>query len=987
MLAVFMSLALTVTAIAPAGVLAEETEQSKETIGVSVSLNEAVEAVETEETAEADEVFEADVEALSAENVPDAEFVETLSANNLVGVYITLDDKPFSGAQFYYSKETRDNNYKTLTEVQALGEDNDHRFVSFVESTAEPGVYTISKDYLSNDGYFVNGYYFLYEAAETQVYNDIVCYDNTPTRKEVKTGASGLCELKLYTISFEQGDHESPELPDPFITKAGKYDEPGIVESRPDGDIRLPESVLNYQVGYDNRHITSPGYALSYYEDQDNTKITNNYVVDQPLTLHPVFVNEQETAYRGDKNISDNVYYPWNYDGNNSAGDYENPPVVVTTAEGFITALLDQNTSFVIVKGNVMLTAQETKQIVDSIGDQYKKCSYNSETGVASFPGYKSSQPEESDFIIVQNGATLTFDSVCMSCGVNWEMLNMPITIQDGGSLILKNKAELRYASIAVQPQATINVDNSSLLDCDYLYNHGTITFADKADFDRTRDYSYRRRLSVHQVLFNAGCGKITGCFGEFYMDMQYGMWRLQNEYSESPSTMGDMRYVGFRNNGIMTFGDNAKLSIEGSSSAYQHDRGLQHPFLNNGTISLTTKESDNTIYNGSYAFAVRYASLVNEGEIRVTNRNGKYPCQGSTEYTSFSSRGGGIQVYEGEWINNGKFTLNNYGGLGMFVDRMFFDPEDCNNTQKSYDTAQRGRLVNGPFGQITVNNARSGVGIAFGQETECVNNGKITLSYAEDSTSAYNMPLVMTKNYYPEKTPIMTNNGSVVNNAYIGYGAADSFLWNGSKWTGTGREGLFLMKAEDDPVEDPVDKPQPGGNTSSDGKEKVEPAGGGSTSKADTPAPKGTSLEPASTSDPKAVYKVSSSDSKAPTVTYQKVADKKAKNVTVPATIKVGNVTYKVTAVADNAFKNSKATSITLSANITKIGKNAFRGSKAKVLKIKSKKLKLSSIGSGAFKGLKKNVVIKVPKNMKKKYQTWFRKKGLSKSIKLKNL
>ena len=37
MLAVFMSLALTVTAIAPAGVLAEETEQEAEFTGISVS--------------------------------------------------------------------------------------------------------------------------------------------------------------------------------------------------------------------------------------------------------------------------------------------------------------------------------------------------------------------------------------------------------------------------------------------------------------------------------------------------------------------------------------------------------------------------------------------------------------------------------------------------------------------------------------------------------------------------------------------------------------------------------------------------------------------------------------------------------------------------------------------------------------------------------------------------------------------------------------
>lgn len=128
--------------------------------------------------------------------------------------------------------------------------------------------------------------------------------------------------------------------------------------------------------------------------------------------------------------------------------------------------------------------------------------------------------------------------------------------------------------------------------------------------------------------------------------------------------------------------------------------------------------------------------------------------------------------------------------------------------------------------------------------------------------------------------------------------------------------------------------------------------------------------------------YKVNSGSQ----VTY--TAKKKAsKNVTVPATVKIKGKTYKVTSIAANAFKgNSKIQKVTLSKNITKIGKNAFSNcKKLKTIVIMSKKLKASGIAKNAFKGVTKKTVIKVPKAKKKAYQKLFRKKGLSKKVKVK--
>lgn len=128
--------------------------------------------------------------------------------------------------------------------------------------------------------------------------------------------------------------------------------------------------------------------------------------------------------------------------------------------------------------------------------------------------------------------------------------------------------------------------------------------------------------------------------------------------------------------------------------------------------------------------------------------------------------------------------------------------------------------------------------------------------------------------------------------------------------------------------------------------------------------------------------YKVNSGSK----VTYT-AKKKNTATVTVPATVKIKGKTYKVTAIGANAFKGNKSVKkITVSKNITKIGKSAFSGcKKLKTIVIKSKKLKASGIAKGAFKGITKKTVIKVPKGKKKAYQKMFRKKGLSKAVKVK--
>lgn len=106
------------------------------------------------------------------------------------------------------------------------------------------------------------------------------------------------------------------------------------------------------------------------------------------------------------------------------------------------------------------------------------------------------------------------------------------------------------------------------------------------------------------------------------------------------------------------------------------------------------------------------------------------------------------------------------------------------------------------------------------------------------------------------------------------------------------------------------------------------------------------------------------------------------AKNIVIPATVKIGNIRYKVTSIAANAFRNNrKLKKVTLGAEIQKIGRMAFKGCrKLGTVNIKSKKLK--KIGKNALKGIKPNAKINVFSNKLNAYKALFSGKGLGNKV-----
>ncbi|MBE5882035.1 MAG: leucine-rich repeat domain-containing protein [Lachnospiraceae bacterium] len=183
-----------------------------------------------------------------------------------------------------------------------------------------------------------------------------------------------------------------------------------------------------------------------------------------------------------------------------------------------------------------------------------------------------------------------------------------------------------------------------------------------------------------------------------------------------------------------------------------------------------------------------------------------------------------------------------------------------------------------------------------------------------------------------------------------------------------------------------------------------------------------------------KAYYKITKLGKE---VTFVKPTKKTYTKVTVPKTVKYEGVTYKVTAIANNACKSNKKlktvvigdnvktigtkafygctklTKVTIGKNVTTIGNSAFQscnalksitipskvskiGSKAfygckKLVKmtIKTSKLTEKKVGSKAFTKMGssnyKKVTVKVPKKKVSAYKKIFKKKGLSSKAKVK--
>lgn len=154
-----------------------------------------------------------------------------------------------------------------------------------------------------------------------------------------------------------------------------------------------------------------------------------------------------------------------------------------------------------------------------------------------------------------------------------------------------------------------------------------------------------------------------------------------------------------------------------------------------------------------------------------------------------------------------------------------------------------------------------------------------------------------------------------------------------------------------------------------------------------------------------KAVYKVIKKGS---TVSYIKTTDNKAAALTIPSTVTIGKIKYKVTSIAPRALKGntklksvtiagnvsvigaqalqgcSSLTTVTIGANVSTIGKKAFYNcKKLQKLTVKTKKLTSKKVGAQAFTKAGssdyKKLKVTVPSARSKSYKKIFQARGLS--------
>ncbi len=113
-------------------------------------------------------------------------------------------------------------------------------------------------------------------------------------------------------------------------------------------------------------------------------------------------------------------------------------------------------------------------------------------------------------------------------------------------------------------------------------------------------------------------------------------------------------------------------------------------------------------------------------------------------------------------------------------------------------------------------------------------------------------------------------------------------------------------------------------------------------------------------------VYQVTKSSAKAKEVAYKGTSKKSAKTLTIPATVKVGNVSYKVTSIKANALKGNKSLQkLVVGKNVATVGKAAFKNCQ-KLSSISFKGTALKKIEASAFEGCKKLKSLTVPKNVR---------------------
>lgn len=925
--------------------------------------------------------------------------IRTCIGENESARYMTLDGIAMTDYKLYYIEGSHSISSNDSFDTEG--------YTEIRQLTDYPGVFVWDTSMMeSGSQYFPYGRFQLYNKSETVPTKDICSVSN----EDILVSKGEASELKWFTVSFEQGDVDTIELPETEIYLSGQE------FNNTDG----VDTGICYPC-YDG--MIAGGYAFSHWEDQAGKKYWWDDTITKTTRLHPVYVNEQNCTYNNSDIRSNNQYYDWTWD--NTQDNNEMPKQTITSGvellkEIAVTAYSDLG-KFLIIDRDITINHEVVAAFIDETGASISQMS-----GLDTLYWSK-------DFIIITGNGSLTLDGVYIQNNDQFPSDSKAImTVQSGGSFNVINGAIYEKCVLSVQQNATVEIDEGRILAAS-LFNHGTIHVSYPEDGTNEKaDGGTARAISVEDIFFNASSGKINISYGIMDISNDH-KWNYYVSNEDTYSTIGEMKYIRNRNRGEIVVTRDGGLNLDASSSSYQNDRMRLMPFVNEGTITIDAFPSEGYYRN---VCQLEYSRFLNKGNLTIEQKSytPKYEYSWGDHMDSSAA---GLRAYKAEITNEGIITINTESGIGLRVDEAFFDPNDTIESTTA-DRIQYGKLANKKNGTVQVTSSTDSIGLVIGEEAVLDNEGNITLTNTNTNQRTNNITL--------GSNGTINNNGSILNNGSIGYSyctAQEMLQYNGNAFTGNGffsflysldytdsdllRESEVKMTVDGVDLGNvasqysvygfyPADKtipvtiktsgyedysgsfkipatvddyrigtdynnnenyvrtfvlnlvkrigdvsnvtPPPSSNpdfaTTSDKQNATE---NNNTSTSTIPKV-GTRLVETKT---KAIYMVTKEGRE---VTYVKPKNKMATFVSISKTVVIDGITYQVTAIGVNAFSGcSKLKKITIGKNVAAIGNNAFyKCTKLTKIVIPSK---VNKIGRNAFYGCKalKSITIKSAK------------------------
>ena len=815
--------------------------------------------------------------------------------------------------------------------------------------------------------------------------------------------------VRLYTISYEQGEQDCMFMPKDAI--AGRY-----------GYAKIGDGIDEFKSGIGKiTHPLAPGRAFAYYADSTGKRIDSVTDITGPVTLHPVFVNEDE-LYSGNDYLSEkDYYYAYMY------VDWKTIAENIRIGSGydFVERLLtytDKKKGMCIVD----------KKITFSCSDLEK---YAAKNGTEGTPGYSFSTDgyfyNRDEIILIKPGGTLEIDGITLQYGVK-------ISVQKGGKLILKNGAKINGGLLGVQEGGEVELDNG-IFD-GVLLNAGTITVK-TPKYKRATDSFYTKSIET-RLFLNSSSGVINLDYGALNwnndFDMDYGPGMVRSD-------MRDEKDAVVINNGTVNVTGFGYISMYDGANEEHKEAYSKTSVVNNGTINITSSAERFYSYE---AFELSSNIFYNYGTIKVRSDVRRTYCLpdsyiggiGTTEFGPCAD----MELRGSVFINYGTLDLDIKDGAGLNISGQFFPYEKAvKRFEEDGYTASHGRLENRKGGRIKITSDNA-CGIIIGFDSYLVNDGTITIK-EKDANSREPSLIIGGKVINNSK---ITNDGSIGYTTGFMYGEQKAYAldsgYSGKKWTGKGRE-LLAYVLDPRGVESnkeyntyvtydktvlvdgsaykgasnfatvflPVNKKvklnvKVSGftdktmefTTAASSKDYVNSAyksikaGTDPTKYISISLTKGKSTADSSvTKQPLDIdkgiflgnmeYSVTTSDLKGGTVCFER-GGSEGSTLVVPDTITYEGRKYKVTMF--NVGGTSETTSITIGKNVEYIDDEAFyRNTGLKTLTINSKLLKEGSLGKNVFSRIPSTCTIIVPKAKLKAYKKLFQAAGLNKKVKIK--